>query len=149
MKKLTRFAGNLTNIKDGNNKEKIYLNKEIFLGPDFTDLWNRIKYKTTYSVDFDSEKLVEECVKSIQEDLKVGSSKIEVIKAQTKIAEEGVSAKEKDRNLVAITEKIDLPDILTYLQNETNLTRKTIANILVKSGRLESFKMNPSSLCRK
>lgn len=142
--KLTRFAGNLKNIKNGNNKKEIYLNKEKFLGPDFTDLWNRIKYKTTYSVDFDSEKLIEECVKSIQEDLKVGSVKIEVIKAQTKIAEEGVSAKEKDRNSVAITEKVDLPDILTYLQNETNLTRKTIANILVKSGRLESFKMNPS-----
>lgn len=144
VKKLTRFAGNLTNIKNGSNKQGVHLNKEIFLGPDFTDLWNRIKYKTTYSVDFDSEKLIDECIKSIQEDLKVGSSKIEVIKAQTKIAEEGVSAKEKDRNLVAIKEKVDLPDILTYLQNETNLTRKTIANILVKSARLESFKMNPS-----
>lgn len=144
VKKLTRFAGNLTNIKDGSKKQEIHLNKEVFLGSDFTDLWNRIKYKTTYSVDFDSDKLIEECVKAIQEDLKVGSSKIEVIKAQTKIAEEGVSAKEKDRNLVAIREKVDLPDILTYLQNETNLTRKTISNVLVKSGRLESFKMNPS-----
>lgn len=144
VKKLTRFAGNLSNVKDGSKKQEIKLNKEVFLGPDFTDLWNRIKYKTTYSVDFDSEKLISECVKSIQEDLKVGSSKIEVVKAATKIAEEGVSAKEKDRTLVAIREKVDLPDILTYLQNETNLTRKTIANILVKSGRLESFKMNPS-----
>lgn len=144
VKKLTKFAGNLTNIKDGSKKQEIHLNKEVFLGSDFIDLWNRIKYKTTYSVDFDSEKLIEECVKSIQEDLKVGSSKIEVVKAQTKIAEEGISAKEKDRNLVAIKEKVDLPDILTYLQNETNLTRKTIANILIKSGRLESFKINPS-----
>lgn len=144
IKKLTRFAGNLSNIKDASKKREIHLNKERFLDPNFTELWNRIKYKTTYSVNFDSEKLIEECVKSIQEDLKVGSVKIEVIKAQTKIAEEGVSAKEKDRNSVAITEKVDLPDILTYLQNETNLTRKTIANILVKSGRLESFKMNPS-----
>ena len=142
--KLTRFAGNLSNIKDGSKKKEIHLNKEVFLGTDFTDLWNRIKYKTTYSVDFDSEKLIEECVKSIQEDLKVGSVKIEVIKAQTKIAEEGVSAKQKYKDEVAIKEKVDLPDILTYLQNETNLTRKTIANILVKSGSLESFKMNPS-----
>lgn len=105
VKKLTRFAGNLSNVKDGSKKQEIHLNKEVFLGSDFTDLWNRIKYKTTYSVDFNSEKLVEECVKSIQEELKVGSSKIEVIKAQTKIAEEGISAKEKNRNLVAIVIK--------------------------------------------
>lgn len=144
VKKLTRFAGNLANIKDGSKKQEIHLNKERFISPEFTDLWNRIKYKTTYSVDFDSEKLINACVKALQEDLKVSSVKIEVIKAQTKIAEEGITAKEKDKNLFAIKEKAALPDILTYLQNETNLTRRTIANILVESGQLDRFKMNPS-----
>ncbi|WP_252242745.1 DEAD/DEAH box helicase family protein [Clostridium sp. ZS2] len=144
VEKLTRLSGNLSNIKDGSKKGEIHLNKEVFVGPEFTDLWNRIKYKTTYSVDFDSEKLIDKCVKAIKEDLRVGGSKIEVTKAATKIAEEGVTAKEKDRNLVSINEKVDLPDILTYLQNQTNLTRRTLANILIKSDKLESFKMNPS-----
>ncbi len=36
-----------------------------------------------------------------------------------------------------------LPDIVTYLQNETKLTRKNIVDILIKSGKLESFKNNP------
>ena len=144
VKKLTKFAGNLTNIKDGSKRQEIYLNKERLISQDFLDLWNRIKYKTTYSVNFDSEKLIEQCVKSIQEDLKVNSSTIEVTKAATKIAEEGVSAKEKTKHLVEIKEKVALPDILTYLQNETNLTRKTIANILVSCGRVEDFKKNPS-----
>ena len=144
VKKLTKFAGNLTNVKDGSKRQEIHLNKERIISQDFLDLWNRIKYKTTYSVNFDSEKLIEQCVKSIQEDLKVNSSTIEVTKAATKIAEEGVSAKEKTRHLVEIKEKVALPDILTYLQNETNLTRKTIANILVSCGRLEDFKKNPS-----
>lgn len=144
VEKLTRLAGELNNIKDGSKKREIHLNKEVFLGPEFTDLWNRIKYKTTYSVDFNSEKLIDECVKVIQEDLRVSGSKIEVIKAATKIAEEGVTAKQTDRNLVSISEKVDLPDILTYLQNQTNLTRKTLADILIKSGKLEIFKLNPS-----
>ena len=144
VKKLTRFAGNLSNIKDGSKKQEIHLNKKRFLSPEFIDLWNRIKYKTTYSVDFDSNELINACVKALQEDLKVSSVKIEVIKVQTKIAEEGITAKEKDKNLFAIKERAALPDILTYLQNETNLTRRTIANILVKSGQLNRFKMNPS-----
>lgn len=144
VKKLTRFAGNLANVKDGSKKKEIHLNKERVLSPEFTDLWNRIKYKTTYSVHFDSNELIEVCVKALQEDLKVSGVKIQVITAATKIAEEGVTAKEKNRSLVAINEKAALPDILTYLQNETNLTRRTLANILVKSGELERFKMNPS-----
>ncbi len=36
-----------------------------------------------------------------------------------------------------------LPDIITYLQNETNLTRKSIVRILTKSKTLNSFKKNP------
>ena len=32
---------------------------------------------------------------------------------------------------------------MTYLQNETNLTRKNIVDILIKSQKLESFKNNP------
>ena len=37
----------------------------------------------------------------------------------------------------------DLPDLITYLQNETNLMRRTIVKIINDSGRLESFKNNP------
>ena len=36
-----------------------------------------------------------------------------------------------------------LPDIITYLQNETNLTRKTIVSILKAVDNLEMFKNNP------
>ena len=145
IQKLTKLAGNLKNIKNANNKREIKLNKEnIIDDKEFIELWNRIKYKTTYSVDFDSDKLVEACIKAIQEDLKVSSVKIEVTKAKTKIAEEGISSTKRNTEFVEVQEKVDLPDILTYLQNETNLTRKTIANLLVKCGKLDLFKMNPS-----
>ncbi|MBU3092981.1 hypothetical protein KPL35_12955 [Clostridium sp. CF011] len=36
-----------------------------------------------------------------------------------------------------------LPDIITYLQNETNLTRRTIVDILKQLKRLADFKNNP------
>ena len=145
IQKLTKLAGNLKNIKNANNKREIKLNKEnIIDDKEFIELWNRIKYKTTYSVDFDSDKLVEACIKAIQEDLKVSSVKIEVTKAKTKIAEEGISSTKRNTEFVEVQEKVDLPDILTYLQNETNLTRKTIANLLVKCGKLDLFKINPS-----
>jgi type III restriction enzyme len=36
-----------------------------------------------------------------------------------------------------------LPDVVGYLQNETNLTRRSIVEIMLRSGRLEDFKNNP------
>jgi len=36
-----------------------------------------------------------------------------------------------------------LPDIVGFLQNETNLTRRTLVEILVRSERLEDFRNNP------
>src|SRR5699024_1147077 len=36
-----------------------------------------------------------------------------------------------------------LPDILRYLQEETDLKRRTLVEILTESGRLEDFKINP------
>src|SRR5699024_4816996 len=38
-----------------------------------------------------------------------------------------------------------LPDIITHLQNDTKLTRKSIVEILTQSGNLDKFKRNPIS----
>ena len=38
-----------------------------------------------------------------------------------------------------------LPDLLAYLQKETELTRYTLVAILKRSGRLAEFKLNPQA----
>lgn len=138
-----KASGNL-NIKNNNDKKKVELNKRVFLDPEFKDLWDLIKYKTTYAVDFSSEKLIEECCLEMARSLLVGSSKLVYTKAKIDINTGGVGATENERSTVAVTNiKEILPDIITYLQNETNLTRKTIVDILVKSKTLHLFKKNP------
>lgn len=142
---ITKIAGNL-NIKDASDKKLITLNKEVYLSEDFKMLWEQIKYKTTYRVDFDVEKLVEECAKHIANDLTVGKIKYLYSKATNKITKAGVEIVEESvKNDPLNSEIIDfeLPDIVTYLQNETNLTRKNIVDILIKSGKLQGFKNNP------
>ena len=52
---------------------------------------------------------------------------------------EETGAYEIEENL-EITTKYKLPDIITYLQNETNLTRKSIVNILTNSKTLDSLR---------
>src|SRR6185312_3053429 len=47
-------------------------------------------------------------------------------------------------DLVTLNEgNIDLPDLLTDMQDRTQLTRKTITRILIGSERLGDFKRNP------
>ena len=142
---ITKIAGSL-NIKNAEDKQLITLNKEVYLSEEFKDLWEQVKYKTTYRVDFDVEKLIDECAKQISNDLTIGKIKYLYSKATNKITKVGVEIIEgSEDNSFMDCDIIDyeLPDIVTYLQNETNLTRKNIVDILIKSKRLQDFKNNP------
>ena len=141
---LARKVCSTLNIKNNSDKKSIKLNKQVYLDPEFKDLWDRIKYKTTYSVDFDSEKLIDECCKEMQTSLSVSSAKLIYTKAGLDISAGGVVAEESDRYAVGLNNlQENIPDIIAYLQNETNLTRKTIVEILLKSKTIDLFKKNP------
>jgi type III restriction enzyme len=140
---LKKVSGKL-NIKNADEKKSVRLNKQRFFGPEFEALWEQIKYKTTYSVDFDSEKLIRECLQEIMLNLKVEGAKMVYSKADIEITQGGVVAEESDRKSYHVDEAAYvLPDIITFLQNETNLTRKTLVRILKESKRLDAFKKNP------
>jgi len=148
LKVLKRIAGNFMNIKNRDDVRKVTFKKEILLNDDFKALWDRIKYKTTYSVKVDSENLVKQCAKKIWAEVTVGKGKFITRKVKLAITEGGVQEGENTpRESVRIMDETvsSLPDIVTYLQNETGLTRQSIVNILIKSERLEAFKKNPQA----
>ena len=140
---LKKVSGNL-NIKNRDDKKKVSLNKAVFLSPEFKELWDRIKYKTTFRVDFDVEALAKKCAEEIKANLQVGKARFIYRKSKVDIDRGGVHV-EDDSGVASTFESksFELPDLITYLQNETNLTRRTIVKIINDSGRLESFKNNP------
>ncbi|MFA5519484.1 MAG: type III restriction endonuclease subunit R, partial [Spirochaetota bacterium] len=141
---LAKKASANLNIKNNSDKESIYLNKQVYLDPEFKTLWDKIKYKTTYSVDFNSEKLIDECCKEMQNSLVVSTAKLIYTKAGLDITTSGITADESDRYAVGLDNlQENIPDIIAYLQNETDLTRKTIVEILIRSKTLHLFKKNP------
>jgi len=140
---LKKVSGNL-NIKNRDDKKKVSLNKAVFLSPEFKELWDRIKYKTTFRVDFDVETLATKCAEEIKANLQVGKARFIYRKAKAEIDRGGVHAEQvQETASVYESRSFELPDLITYLQNETNLTRRTIVKIINDSGRLESFKNNP------
>ena len=141
---LARKLSSNLNIKDNREKKKVKLNKQVYLDPEFKQLWDRIKYKTTYSVDFSSERLIEECCHEMKRSLSVSSAQLVYTKAEFDINVGGVVTEESDRYAVSVDNiEENLPDIIAYLQNQTNLTRKTIVEILIRSKTLDLFKKNP------
>lgn len=140
---LKKVAGNL-NIKNAGDKKPVALNKAVYLGEEFKQLWDRIKYKTTFRVDFDVEDLIKKCTAEIQKNLIVGKTKFIYEKGVTKIERGGIGTAETSQTSHVYDAKdYALPDIVSYLQNETNLTRRTLVAILTQCGRLQDFKNNP------
>lgn len=133
------------NVKNNDDKRTVSLKKNVLLGPDFQELWDKIKYKTKYELNFDSDKLVEACVDQISRTLQIKPPMLMYNKADLKIDTSGVSA---NASFAVPVERMeftdDLPDIITYLQNKTDLTRHTIVRILTDPRvNLDDFKKNP------
>lgn len=123
---LKKLAGNL-NVKNAEDKKQVKLNKMRYLSPQFKELWDRIKYKTTYSVEFDSNELVSKCVEEIKNSLIISKAKLIYSKAGVDITKAGTVTEENNRYSIDIEEpNFVLPDIITFLQNQTNLTRRTL-----------------------
>lgn len=131
-------------IKDHNDKRVVEPRKEVILSEDFKELWDSIKYKTRYSVSIDRNKLVKECALAINKNVLVDRAKIIKTKAISDISQAGITVKEDGRTPEVIDVEYDrLPDIITILQNQTDLTRRSIAEILDKSDTLHQFRINP------
>jgi len=121
---LRKIAGSL-NIKNADDKKKISINKRRFLSPEFKELWDKVKYKTTYSVEVNSSDLIKVCSEEIMKNLKVEKAKLIYTKANIEINVGGTKTEESTRYAMAVRDAgFYLPDIITYLQNETNLTKE-------------------------
>jgi len=141
---LKKLAGKL-DIKNANERCNVSLNKERFLSEDFKQLWERIKYKTHYRVDFNNEKLIEKAVAELRDSPHIVSARARFRTAKLDIDEGGIAAQRRSESEFSKLheENMPLPDILSQLQDKTQLTRHTLVRILCESRRLGDFKRNP------
>ncbi|AER66997.1 Type III site-specific deoxyribonuclease [Thermovirga lienii DSM 17291] len=143
---LKKAAGRLE-IKNADERRTVKLRKEVYLSEDFKALWERIKHKTTYRVWFDNDKLIADCVKAVREAPQIRETRLEWRKADIAIGKAGVEGKEKEgADSATMNEQdIELPDLLTVLQDRTQLTRRSLLKIVMESGRLDDFRRNPQA----
>lgn len=143
-------ADNKPIIRDANKEVTVRLKKQVVLSPEFQEIWNRIKQKTTYRVQFDLEKLIENCIKEISEMPEIAVARLVSRTADVDIKKSGVSHVERAMVTTNLDKNYDvLPDILRLISSKTLLKRSTINKIIQESGRAKDFLKNPQEFYEK
>jgi len=137
-------------IKDKNKKKPITLTKNLVLDENFKALWDKIKHKTRYSIDYDTGELIKRAAKRIN-DIVISKPKLVRSKADILMDKDSIRAgftkAQESRELFA--EINIIPDVLSYIQSKTRLTRDTICRILIESGRIDDVFVNPQQFMDK
>ena len=143
---LRTLAGRL-DVKNADERKRVRPRQAVLQGAEFKELWDRIKHKTTYRVQFDNDGLVAKCARALQDAPPIPRTRLQWRKADIAIGQAGVQATERSGAATVVLDERDipLPDVLTELQDRTRLTRRSIYRILSDSHRLDDFKRNPQA----
>ncbi len=134
-----------------NRREKINakLNARLFKG-EFREIWDRLRVKTDFESEIDTNELITSCCKSIKENLVVKKPILDVRKARVEFTKAGIETIEKESEPIRQIEiRYSIPDMVSRIAGETGLTRKTIARILLESGKLRDSFNNPEEFVSK
>ena len=143
--RLKKIAGDWGPV-DADKSITVAVRDDVLLDPAFQALWERIRPTTTYSVAFDPAALVKSCTDALRKAPYVSLPKVTTTTSRLAITEAGVAPTgdiRTDAPEIITDVQTVLPDLLTELQNRTQLTRQTLAVILRNSGKLKDFERNP------
>ena len=133
-------------IANARERRQLHFRKLVQLSPEFQELWERIKHRTRYRVTFDTAELIDRALSRVRRIETIQPPRVATTVVEVDISEAGVSAERQIATRVRDVDAVGtLPDILAFLQKETELTRHTLAEILTRSGRLAEFKVNPQA----
>ena len=137
-------------IRDASKDVVVKLNKRVMVSPEFTALWDRIKQKTAYRVHIDTDALIENCVKALENMPVIQKARLISQIADINIDNAGVSHTEREFRTTDIADSYrELPDIITAISDAALLTPLTVKEILVRSGRMKDFLNNPQAFLEK
>ncbi|PWG59845.1 DEAD/DEAH box helicase family protein [Bifidobacterium catulorum] len=132
-------------IKDKSEEVEVQLNSDAVQSDAFRELWKRIRPRTKFELNVDSDQLVEKSIEYIGEMEKIRPVEIHSYRSTLDIDDAGVTAGDAHMSMVDMAQGLhyDLPDPIRELQDVVGLTRKTLKRILEECGRLDEFTIDP------
>ncbi len=136
-------------VEERRQRVKIKRRDDVIQGALFQNLWNKVSKKAKYVVSINEEELVKRCIERIKE-IEVREPQISVKKVR--IDEISLDDEVKRSFVREATVSYNLSkvfNLVTFIEKETNLTRKTIYKILHGAGNLNLFFLNPQKYAEK
>jgi len=137
-------------IENTKEKKEKKLNKQIYLSPEFKELWKRISQRTTYSVEYSTEDLIRNVVSRFRLYPKIRPAKINIQRASVDIQQKGIDGTLTRAETQDVETISYVPDVLSILDKELEfkITRHALSQIILKSDRLKELKINPQEFIR-
>lgn len=151
--------------EDANKRLTNHINSKNLERKEFQDLWKKINRKAIYQIQIDSNKLISDSISCVERTAKERNNKF-VETLTYKLAESSMKdevsfdeLKSKDAfgKMTSKTENSTLSihsqvqyDLIGNIAEDTNLTRRTIAQILkgINASVFAQFKLNPEAFIR-
>lgn len=134
------FSGRIKNARERRN---ITLKKGYKLDENFKALWERIRHRTRYQVVYDTQRLIVEAAKAIA-GREIAAPKVRFLRGALTMTQEGIGTEFRDVGEKAVdTTPNGIPDVLSYVQDKTRLTKDTICKIIQASGKVADIMKNP------
>jgi type III restriction enzyme len=147
-------------FKPEDERQTVILNtNKNFAKKEFQALWDKINLKTIYEVQFDAKQLIQDSKVKIDAQLNIGDRVYEV---KTGEMQDGTAEEMKQGNLIKESKRENLKlkndlysntvyDIVGEIEVQTNLTRRTIVEILkkIKQEKFLLIRKNPEEFIGK
>lgn len=154
------FASNLQNemeeqgvaferamIKKKSDARTIAARKQLILDENFKSLWNKIKHKTYYRVELDSDELVKMVCKTIEdESLTIRPPKVISVRGQLEMSDKAIRAKQGVSRAGLSSQRVEIPDILSKISKFSGITRRSVFDILDKANLITEIPKNPQQV---
>ena len=138
------FTGRIKNKYD---KKKVNYRKGFEADSMFLQIWEKIRFQTKYSVNYDTGKLITLAANAVSKMDETKKPTIRSTKKKVLITDEGVDGQllsdSANDEFGPDKYRDEIPDMLSYIQSKTELTRSTILEILKNSKRLKELLLNP------
>jgi len=130
-------------IKNKRKRATVKYRKGFELKDKFKAIWDRIKHKTTYRVEYNTEELIKRASKEVVQMPAIRKAIIKTTKTALEFNKTGIVMETKASYAASLDGLFQIPDVLSYIQERTELTRSTIFEILKNSGRIGEILINP------
>ena len=131
-------------VQNERDKITVRLKKGYDTDNGFLALWDKIRARTRYRVDYNTSDLIAKAAKQIKEKMPyIERPKVALTRADIIISDAGVDGVQTGFRTQIMEAKYVMPDFVGQVQAKTGLAKSTVARILLDSGRLADAVNNP------